>query len=91
MHNWKGIISSFKVLTWLPNVVNAIDGTHIHLTNHLNYKMTSTIGDFFNRKKIHLVVLQGVCDANNIFWNVCVNQFGGMHDATQFKMSNLYL
>jgi len=59
------------------NVVNAIDGTHIHLANCLNHKMTLATSDFSNRKKIRLIVLQGVCDANNIFWNVCVNQFGG--------------
>lgn len=46
----KESFSNFKVLTWLSNVVNAIDGTHIHLTNCLNHKMTLTIGDFFNRK-----------------------------------------
>lgn len=76
----------------MPNVVNAIDVTHIHLAHLLNHKMTLAMGDFLNRKKNRLIVLQGVCDANNIFWNVCVNQFGGgVHDGGQFKMSNLYL
>jgi hypothetical protein len=77
----------------VPNVVNAIDVTHIHLADLLNHKMTLAMGDFLNRKKIRLIVLQGVCDANNIFWNVCVNQIGGegVHDGGRFKMSNLYL
>jgi uncharacterized protein (DUF1501 family) len=52
---------------------------------------TLATDDFFNRKKICLIILQGVCDANNIFWNVCGNQFRGLHDGDQFKMSNLYL
>jgi hypothetical protein len=70
----KGIISNFRVLTQLPNVVNAIDGTHIHLPNHLNHKMTLAMCDFFNRKKMFDYFAK-VCDVNNIFWNICVNQF----------------
>jgi hypothetical protein len=75
VHIWKGIISKFKVLTCLPNVVNANDGTHIHLADCLNHKMTlatcdSSIGNFL------FDCFAKVCDANNIFWNVCVNQFG---------------
>lgn len=45
--------------------------------------------DFFNRKKFHSIVLQGVCDTNRLFWNVCAGQPGGVHDAGQFAVSSL--
>lgn len=56
----ENIISNFKALAELPNVTNAIDGTHIPLADHPNHRITLVVGDFFNMKKIHLIVLQGV-------------------------------
>ena len=44
--------------------------------------------DFFNRKKFHSIVLQGTCDSNRMFWNVCASQSGGVHDAGQFAVSS---
>ena len=44
---------------------------------------------FFNRKKFHSIVLQGVCDTNRMVWNVCAGQPGGVHDARQFDMSSV--
>jgi hypothetical protein len=35
-------------------------------------------------------VLQVVCDADKIFWNIYVNQPRGVHDGGQFKKCNLY-
>jgi hypothetical protein len=35
------------------------------------------------------VVVQGICDANKIFWSVCVGEPGGVHDGGQFKYSIL--
>ena len=46
--------------------------------------------DFFNRKKFHSIILQGVYDADRIFWNVCAGQPGGVHDASQFDVSSLH-
>jgi hypothetical protein len=74
----------------LPNICGAIDGTPVPLADRPNRRVTLVTSDFFNRKKFHSIVLQGVCDANKIFWNVCVGQLGGVHNGGQFKISSLY-
>ena len=43
--------------------------------------------DFFNCKRFHSIILQGVCDTNRMFWNVCAGQPGGVHDVGQFAVS----
>lgn len=50
----------------LPNVCGAIVGTHIPLTKHPSKRVNLAGSDFYNRKKFHSIVLQGVCDANKI-------------------------
>jgi hypothetical protein len=39
---------------------------------------------FFN------MVVQGICDANQVFWIVCVGQPYGVHHGGQFKYFILY-
>ncbi len=41
-------------------------------------------------EKILVIVLQGVCGADKRFWNVCAKQLVGVHNGSQFKVSNLY-
>jgi len=83
------IIESFRDITGLPNIAGVIDGTHIPLTSRPSRRHTPMPQDFFNRKKFHSIVLQGVCDTNRMFWNVCAGQPGGVHDASQFVVSSL--
>ena len=85
-----GIINDFEELTGLLNICGAIDGTHIPLAERPSKRITLAENDFYNRKKYHSIVLQGVCDSKKIFWNVCAGQPGGVHDGGQFKLSNLY-
>ena len=86
----ESIISDFHDITGLPNICGAIDGTHISLAERPSHMVTHAQSDFFNRKKFHSIVLQGVCDAKRVFWNVCAGQPGGVHDGGQFKSSSLY-
>jgi hypothetical protein len=60
------------------------------LVDLLSKRVKIVIGDFFNRKKFYSIVVQVVCDANKIFWNVYVGQPRGVHDGGQFKRCNLY-
>ena len=78
------IMERFRNSTGLPNICGAIDGTHIPLARRLSSDLTSMASDFFNRKKFHSVVLQGIYDMDRIFWNVCAGQPGGVHDVGQF-------
>ena len=74
----------------MPNIAGAIDGTHIPMTCRPTRRFTPMPSDFFNRKKFHSIVLQGICDAERIFWNVCACQPDGVHDACQFVISSLH-
>jgi len=85
----QNIIETFRDITGLPNIAGAIDGSHIPLTTRPSTRYTPMPSDFFNRKKFHSIVLQGVCDANRVFWNVCAGQPGGVHDAGQFAVSSV--
>jgi hypothetical protein len=83
-HRLTNTIRKFREKTGLPNVVGAIDGTHIHLSSKPARGLTPMSCDFFNRKKFHSVLLQAVCNSERFFWNVCAGQPGGVHDAAQF-------
>jgi hypothetical protein len=86
----QAIIEDFRDIIGLPNIYNTIDGIYILLVDHPNKRIYLTANDFFNRKKFHSIVLQGVCNINKIFWNVCIGQLRGVHDKKQFKISSLY-
>jgi hypothetical protein len=86
----KDIIARFKDLTSIPNICEAIDETHIPLVDFPSKKVTLVVGDFFNRKKFHNIMLQVLCDVDKIFWNICASQPRGVHDGGQFKRYNLY-
>ncbi len=52
-----------------------IDGTHIPLSAKPNKQITSSIVDFYNRKRFHNIVLQAMCDCDIFFgMHVLVNQ-----------------
>ena len=85
----QNIIESFWDIIGFSNIAGAIDGTHISLSMRPSKQYTPMPSDFFNRKKFHSIVLQGVCDSNEIFWNVCAGQPRGVHDASQFVVSSL--
>ena len=61
------IINDFEELTGLFNICKAIDGTHIPLLEHPCKIITLAPSDFFNKKKFHSIVLQGVRNSKKIF------------------------
>jgi hypothetical protein len=71
---YKTIINRFYDLTCLSNICGAIDSTHIPFTSFSNKRATLATNDCFNRKKIHSIVMQAICDANKNIWNVYVGQ-----------------
>jgi hypothetical protein len=51
-----------------------INGTHIPLSAKPNKQITSSIANFFNRKHIHGIMFQVVCDCDIFFgMHVLVN------------------
>ncbi|KAM7413811.1 hypothetical protein PAMA_018889 [Pampus argenteus] len=67
-----------------PNVIGCIDGTHITITapshNEANY---------VNRKSIHSINVQIICDAAHIISNVEAEWPGFVHDSRIYRESNL--
>lgn len=72
------------------NICEAIGGTHFPFVEHPSKKITLTMNDFYNKKKFHNIVVQVMCNAKNIFWNVCADQPTRVHDGEQFKNSSFY-
>ncbi|KAK5648096.1 hypothetical protein RI129_002988 [Pyrocoelia pectoralis] len=68
-----------------PGVVGAIDGCHIQIK-----APTGNPIDFYNRNKVHSIILQGVCDHKGRFIDVFIGMPGRMHDARVFRQSDLF-
>lgn len=54
-----------------------------YIVNHHNTLLQQIIGV----DMIFNVLLQGICDDENIIWDVCVKALGGTHDAAHLKQS----
>jgi hypothetical protein len=48
----------------LPNICGAIDGTQISIASLPNERVTFVASDIFNKKKIHSIVMQAICNVN---------------------------
>eukprot|EP01018_Ginkgo_biloba_P014471 Gb_35823 [translate_table: standard] len=72
-------MSDFRTITLLPTICGVIDGTHIKLAK--KPKKDETPEQYMNKHHFYSVLLQGICDAQKVFWDVCVNAPGGTHDA----------
>lgn len=68
-----------------PGVVGMIDGCHIPIKAPAGNPI-----DFYNRNKIHSIILQGVCDHKARFIDVFIGMPGRMHDARVFRQSELF-
>jgi hypothetical protein len=67
---------------WSKNMCGAIDATHIILVE--KPLMNLSPANYWNQHDHLLVLLRGVCDANLLFWDVCIRAPEGTHDATHF-------
>lgn len=78
-------IQDFENISTFPQVVGALDGSHIPIS-----APTENANDYRNRKKFTSVILQGVADANGRFIHVSTGYPGSIHDARVLRMSSLY-
>jgi hypothetical protein len=74
----KNNIACFEEITSLFSICGVIDGTHIPFANLSFKKITLAIGDFFNRQKIHKIVLQVVCCKRNCFAMFVLTNLDGL-------------
>ena len=76
---------TFRDLSRLPNIVGAIDGTHIRI----NAPHESAV-DYFSRYQQHDFGIQAVADGNMLFLDSSAGYPGSMHDARILRNSILY-
>ncbi|XP_039523259.1 putative nuclease HARBI1, partial [Pimephales promelas] len=67
-----------------PNVIGCIDGTHIPIK-----APSINEGDYVNRKSVHSINVQVICDATHLITNVEAKWPGSVHDARIFRESSL--
>ena len=79
------IANGFKKLGRIPNVIGAIDGSHIPIKAPHLFPV-----DYFNRKGFYSIVLQAVVDHKKKFLDICVGWPGSTHDSRVLTNSNLY-
>ncbi|XP_011873844.1 PREDICTED: putative nuclease HARBI1 isoform X2 [Vollenhovia emeryi] len=79
------IAEAFEKKTHIPQLIGAIDGTHIPI-------LPSSDGyrDYINRKRRPSMILQAVVDNNYRFRNIHCGSPGSCHDAAVFQTSKLY-
>lgn len=74
---------SFYDIAGMPNIVGAVDGTHVNLHG-------APLGDheyiFVNRKGHHSLNVQLICDAHYRITNVVARWPGSTHDSRIFKV-----
>ncbi|KAL1479123.1 hypothetical protein MTO96_052122 [Rhipicephalus appendiculatus] len=69
----------------LPDVVGAIDGSHVRIA-----RPTQSEQSYYDRKKFHSIILQGVCDADMMFIDVFIGIPGTAHDSRVLQDSFFY-
>lgn len=69
-----------------PGVVGCIDGIHIPICKPPG----ADERNYFNRKQLHSVILQGTCRENLYFIGISVGCPGCMHNANVFHKSSMY-
>jgi hypothetical protein len=74
----------------LHNICGAIDVIHVPLAHRAGSNVTLAHSDYYNRKKQNNIIIQVVCNADKLFWNICAICHGGIHDGRQFKTLSLY-
>lgn len=66
----------FHDLAGFPNVVGAVDGTHVSIARPVENEEV-----YFNRKNYHSINCQMICDAEMRFTNVVAKWPGATHDS----------
>ena len=82
----KQVHEGFRKIVNIPNIIGAIDGTHIILANAPGKDPEA----FFNHKKQYSIQCQAIVDADGIFTDFLVGWPGSVHDAHVYRSSDFY-
>ncbi|XP_052087470.1 putative nuclease HARBI1 isoform X1 [Mytilus californianus] len=78
------VMEGFRRIAGFPNVLGCIDGTFVKIISpHENE------ADFVNRKGVHSLNIQMVCDPNFRVTSMCAKWPGSVHDSRIFRTSGL--
>ena len=78
-------IEGFSQISKIPNVVAAIDWTHIPIKAPQNNHE-----DYFNRKHFYSYVMQAVVDSHGLYLSVSTRYPGSLHDAWVLRLSEMF-
>lgn len=81
----KETINRFEEKVNFPQVVGAIDGTHVEIKAPL-----VNPADYFNRKQKYSIVTQAVVDSRLMFMDVSTGWPGSIHDARVLRLSRIF-
>ena len=79
-------IETFTDKSRLPNIVGAIDGTHIKIVAPRDSAV-----DYFSRNQQHDFIIQAIADSKGLFLDFAAGYPGSIHDARVYRNSSLYL
>ena len=69
-----------------PQVIGCIDGTHVPIL-----APSQNEGIYVNRKNLHSIDIQAICDANLKFIDIVAKWPGSTHDAFMWRQSEIIL
>ena len=78
-------IQSFEELSVLPNIVGAIDGSHVRIK-----APKDSAADYFSRYQQHDFIIQAVVNGHKIFTDFACGFPGSMHDARVLRGSGIF-
>jgi len=79
------LAKEFENIGLLPGVIGAIDGTFINIPSPKDDQES-----YFNRKKDHAIIMQGVCAADKRFLDCNIGWPGSVHDSRVLHNSLIY-
>lgn len=83
--NLRTVINEFETLWGFPQVVGAVDGSHVPIL-----KPHDSPSDYFNRKGFYSIIVQAVVDSRGKFIDVTIGWPGKVHDARVLVNSTFY-
>lgn len=81
------VSTGFRQICQLPDVIGAIDCTHVRIQRPPNENFPD---EFINRKNYHSINVQAVCDASYQFLEITAQWPGSVHDSRIFRNSFLF-